>query len=64
MLNVIRGVIDDDVSCSDYVNKRLILSRGSLAHLKLTKIGYKYDAHISLDAEGVLMISVPHYGIR
>ena len=64
ILGGIRGAVDDDVSCSDYINERLILGRGALAHLKLTKIGYEYDAHISLDVDGVLKVNIPHHNVQ
>ncbi len=60
MLDGILGVINDDVSCSDYIKGRLVLGKGTLARLQLTKIGYAYDAHISVDATGVLKVSIPH----
>ncbi len=64
MLDVISGIINDSVSCADYSSKKLILGRGALAHLELTKLGYEYDAHVSLDAEGVLMVGIPNHNIR
>lgn len=55
--SITNTIVDDGVTCADYIHGRLILNCGAIAMLNLRRLGYDHDICIAVQAEHGLHIN-------